>query len=221
MSLLSFNIEALHKKFAAQVVLKDLSLRLNGGELCLLLGANGVGKSTLLRICSGLLPVEQGKVDSCPMAQLGYLGHHSQLYACLTGEENLQFIKQVMRLEVEIDHFLADWNLTDLRQQRVDTLSRGMQARVALARTLLHAPQYIFLDEPSSALDDRSFTIFISQLSARIQSGAVCLLASHDATRFKPYLNRVVQLAEGRICADSKQLGSIQSVFDGYTHANR
>lgn len=206
-------ITSLRKSYAGQIAVDGLSLDLAPGSMNILLGANGAGKSTALRLVCGLLKKDQGEITFANGAEdfrktLGFLGHENMLYQALTVGENLEFYSRLRRLSTDIKHSLELWNLTSHRDKRIHELSKGLKQRAAMACALVHAPRYIFLDEPTANLDDASATILLGELRRLIEtSSGFALIATHDLERFYGTADRVLVMQSGRVVCDSERDG--------------
>jgi len=148
--------------------LRDFTISVERGEVIALLGPNGAGKTTSIRVLTGLLSCSSGfcrVMDKDPgrdgaiiRAQSGVLTETPALYERLTGFQNLEFFGSLAgllknELAKRSAHLLEVFRLTDRVNDRVETYSKGMKQRLALVRALLHNPQLLFLDEPTSDLD--------------------------------------------------------------------
>jgi len=214
-------LSSISKSFSKHRILGDLNLSLKSGEVALLLGANGAGKSTLLRICSGLLRADAGKVSAPAINKIGYLGHATQLYSAFSIEENLSFIADLSGRSQDIEETLSAWGLLELRSKPVSELSRGMQLRASIVRTLMTEPRLILLDEPSSSLDDAAFDLVAAKIKQHASLGAGALIATHDIARFSALASRVLILEEGKIARDSSSKGTKEELYAHYQRVNR
>jgi len=213
-----FELSGISKSYQGHQVLSGLSLSLKAGEPTLLLGANGSGKSTLLRISTQLARADSGKIliSSRPASRehlptFGYFGHEMLMYGNLTVSENFELLRKILKLDVKLDDYSSRWNLGRLENKRLVTLSKGQQARVALAKTFLHSPSFIFLDEPTASLDDVSFELFMSNMANYLEQAVVppvLLIASHDVTRMAEWSQRILVINSMKIAADSGSKGS-------------
>lgn len=205
-------IEALHlqKTFAWVPVLQDLSGQIRQGEIVSLFGPNGAGKTTLLRLMATLLRPTSGTLrlfgqpsaDATARRRLGFLGHDSFLYPDLTPVENLAFYGRAYRLDnipTRIDAALEQVGLQQWRTTAVRVFSRGMEQRLALARTLLHDPDLLLLDEPYSGLDARGVTILQTVLATAKERGKTVVLTTHDFALGLAIATRALLLHRGRI----------------------
>ncbi|PEN14550.1 ABC transporter [Longibacter salinarum] len=210
-------IEGLSHRYGSHEALSDLSLHIEEGALHGLLGPNGSGKTTLFRILSTLMPPSEGQASvfglsttdepSAVRARLGSVFQDYALDENLSVRENLRFQGALYGLRGEalqerIKHLLTLFDVYDRADDRVDTLSGGLQRRVDLARGLLHRPELLLLDEPTTGLDPmarRTFWQAIDRL--REDEGTTLLVATHlmeEAER----CDQVAILANGRLVAN-------------------
>ncbi|HVA20303.1 MAG TPA: heme ABC exporter ATP-binding protein CcmA [Solirubrobacteraceae bacterium] len=157
-------LDGLVRRYGEREALSDVSLSVASGQTLVVFGPNGAGKTTLLRVLSTLLRAHAGSVSvlgkSLPeeawavRGRVGLLGHEPLLYRELTARENLRFHARLHDLSAErVEERLAAVSLTDRADEPLKTLSRGMVARVAIARATLHDPELLLLDEPWANLD--------------------------------------------------------------------
>ncbi len=202
---------ALVKSFGARRVLDRLYLRVEPGEPLALVGANGAGKTTLLRILATLTRPTSGSVlvdgmdvkTAGPRVRrsIGLLAHHPLLYDDLTAEANLRLYARLYGVPDgprQVEALLERIGLRAWRAERVRTLSRGMQQRLALARAFLHRPQVLLLDEPHSGLDGPGVALLDELLREAAEAGRTILLTTHDEARARATGWRVETLAGGR-----------------------
>jgi ABC-type multidrug transport system ATPase subunit len=193
-------------------VLRDVSFIADWGERIALFGPNGAGKSSLLRLIAGLYRpasgdlvvagVEQGRHRLEIRRQLGVLTHQTLLYAELTVEENLRLygtLYEVPSLPKRLTAVTEQFGLEGVRRARVDRLSRGQQQRCALARTFLHAPPLLLLDEPETGLDLDALRLLEAAVLAGNQT---VLVATHQLAQGRRLCNRALVLVGGRLVAD-------------------
>jgi heme exporter protein A len=188
------------KFFGPKLVFKNIDLSVAEGEIVLLVGANGTGKSTLLRILSGLARPTQGNVQSeLDEAGIGYMGHETFIYPQMTALENLRFWARLYGLQSEYKHYmglLKKVGLAGLAQERPAHFSRGMIQRLSLARVLLIEPVLLFLDEPSTGLDRSSQGLLKEEIIAARTRGAGIVWVSHHEEDDLQLANRVFVLKD-------------------------
>jgi ABC-type multidrug transport system ATPase subunit len=185
----------LGRSFGAKRVLRDLDLDVADRDLLVVTGPNGSGKSTLLALCAGLLVPTQGELEvDAERGRIGYLAHEPLVYRELTALENLDLygrLYHVPERRERIGMLLERYGLWEARRERVAALSRGMQQRLALCRTLLHEPDLLLLDEPYAGLDEEGAELLDAELGGLAGTRTV-LLATHEPERVAP-------LATGRL----------------------
>jgi heme exporter protein A len=202
----------LAKAFGLKPVLRGVDLTVAPGELTVLLGPNGVGKSTLLRILATLARPTAGHVSVAgwdlpsgaaeARQRLGVVLHHPLLYGDLTAAENLRFYARLYGLDrpaQRIDEALTQVGLMARRHDLVRNYSRGMQQRLAIARASLHGPAVWLFDEPYTGLDLAASDMLDGLLRAAARQGGAILMTTHDLARGLALADRVLILARGVI----------------------
>ncbi|MDY6874246.1 MAG: heme ABC exporter ATP-binding protein CcmA [Chloroflexota bacterium] len=204
-------VRGLSKRYHYQPVLDGLDLTVNGGELCVLVGANGAGKTTLLRIVASLVRPDAGEVFAGGYTlahggpyrrQIGYLGHQSLFYSDLNAVENLTHYARLYHLADSADRVTQSIQLVGLSAHRtkpVRTYSRGMQQRLAIARSLLHDPEVLLLDEPYTGLDPEAARFLDERLRQLRAPNRAILIAAHRPQGLLSIASHVAWLREGRI----------------------
>ena len=175
-------------------------------------GPNGAGKTTLLRILATLTGPTSGQAtllgydpaqDGAMVRRLiGVLTHHPLLFPTLTARENLKFygqMFQVPRLAERIETLLRKVGLIEHRDRLVETFSRGMQQRLAIARALIHAPRLLLLDEPYTGLDHEGMAFFTQTLKAFQAQGGTVIMTSHDFAKGVALCTKAAILAAGKL----------------------
>ncbi len=158
-------------------VLEGLGFALQPGTVLILRGANGVGKTTLLRTLAGLQPAQMGQV-LLDADTVTYSGHADGLKATLTVVENLMFWAQVHG-HVVIEPAIVAMNLTALRDRRAGDLSAGQKRRLGLARLLVTGRKIWLMDEPTVSLDAASVALFGAMLRFHLGQGGAAIIATH------------------------------------------
>ena len=156
-------------------VLRGVSFRLMPGAVLVLRGANGIGKTTLLRTLAGLQPAVAGQVTG---PELAYGAHADGVKAMLTVQENLQFWASVNGVS-DVAAALQAMNLTGLRDRRAADLSAGQKRRLGLARMMVTGGRVWLLDEPTVSLDVASVALFGAVLRAHLGQGGSAVIATH------------------------------------------
>jgi ABC-2 type transport system ATP-binding protein len=206
----------LTRRFGTKTAVDHIDLRVCRGEVYGFLGPNGCGKSTTIRLLCGLLLPSEGEISvlglSIPQQsealkqRLGYMTQNFSLYGDLSVGDNLDFVARIHGLgkaaaKQRVDELFATYRLGDLRAQLAGTLSGGQRQRLALAAAVLHKPELLFLDEPTSAVDPQSRRDFWSSLFALADAGTTLLVSTHymdEAER----CHRLAILDSGRLVVD-------------------
>jgi ABC-2 type transport system ATP-binding protein len=205
--------EGVTRRYGAVTAVNTLSFSVREGEMFGLIGPDGAGKTTTIRLAGGLLRPDAGTVAILgrdPVAEhraitadVGYLSQRFSLYGDLTIDENIAFFAEihgVKRYGPARDRLLEMTQLIDFRARRADRLSGGMKQKLALACTLVHEPRVLLLDEPTTGVDPVSRREFWKLLSEFLARGLTIVMAT-------PYLDeaercaRVALLHEGRLLA--------------------
>jgi heme ABC exporter ATP-binding subunit CcmA len=194
--------------------LAGVDLSLQTGEVVVVVGANGAGKTSLLRACAGLLPVTSGEatvlgVDlttdhTSVRRYVGLLGHAAPLYDELSAAENVRFAVKALGLPVDrADEALERLGLVGrLRNTPSGRLSAGQRRRVALAALVARRPALWLLDEPHAGLDARTRTLLADLITEAVTDGASVLLSSHEPQLSVPLADRVVSMGGGRVTGE-------------------
>jgi heme exporter protein A len=208
------------KRFGRFLALSGIDLQLQQGHCLGILGPNGAGKTTLLKILGTMLRPSTGTVsiagyDAIQEPEkirpfLGVLSHRTFLYGHLTGLENLQFYGRlfgVPKLVERIYEVLNDVALEAHARQLVRTYSRGMQQRLAIARTLLHQPRLLLLDEPYTGLDRRATSLLQKLLQHALSQRCTIVLSTHDFPRLFELCHEVAIQCQGKIVSRRTMVG--------------
>jgi sodium transport system ATP-binding protein len=207
-------VEGLRKRFGTVQALHDVSFQAGDGRITGLLGHNGAGKSTTLRILSTVLRANEGRaaVDGHDCASnalqvrrsLGVLPHASGLYAHLTGRENIRYYGHLhglkgVELERAIEQLIERLALGTVADRRAKGYSHGERLKIGLARALVHRPQTIILDEPTNGLDVNAVRM-LRDLIRELRVGGRCVLfSSHVMQEVAALCDDIVIISHGRV----------------------
>ncbi len=206
----TLKISALTKTFAGVKALDAVSLDIAPGQRVALLGHNGAGKSTMMKIILGLIPFDAGTVEVCggrpgsaaARAQVAYLPENAAFHPALTGQEQIAHYLSLRGESPKLAmHLLERVGLHAAARRRIGTYSKGMRQRVGLAQALIGKPRLLVLDEPTSGLDPVSRRDFYALLDGLAAEGASILLSSHALTEVEARTDRIVILSGGRMVA--------------------
>jgi heme exporter protein A len=200
-------LEGIGKRFGHRTVLHGINLALQGGEVILLTGANGTGKTTLMRIMAGLIRQTQGVIKSSGIkaGEVGYLGHSPSVYPGLSALDNLAFWQRVNEKPYTADVLNATLKRVELERhgfERAAGFSRGMLQRLNIARLLLQEPLLLLLDEPGTGLDVASTAILRREITTAKDRGAAVVWISHSVRDDLPFAGRVIVLKQQQIDFD-------------------
>ena len=184
-------IQHISKSYGDVVALRDISLRIAPGELFGLIGPDGAGKTTLFRILTTLLLADEGTASVCGLdvvshlkeirRRVGYMPGRFSLYQDLTVEENLEFFATVFNTSIEENYDLIKdiySQIEPFKKRRAGNLSGGMKQKLALSCALIHRPDVLFLDEPTTGVDPVSRTEFWDMLNRLKRKGITILVST-------------------------------------------
>ena len=213
-------VEGLTKSFGTRLTLRGIDLEINQGESVVIFGPNGAGKTTLLKVLATIMNPSSGKViiagldtkESAEEARhlIGIVSHNTFLYGNLTAYENLDFYSRLYDVPVRqkrIHEVVEMVGMTPRLHNRVATLSRGMQQRLSIARSLLHKPSIILLDEPETGLDRQANAMLWEIFQAEGEQKRTIVLTTHNLERGLELAGRVLILDKGMIVYDGLKQG--------------
>lgn len=208
------SLENVRVQYGRLLAVDDISFSLRGGDLLGMIGPNGAGKTTTLRAAAGLQAVSTGRVRV-----LGYdvfrhpteVGRHvgftpdtPAVYDTMVVADFLRFIAQCYEVpwrlaEERIDHWLEMLWLTEKKQAKIGTLSRGMKQRLAVARTLMPDPHLVLMDEPAAGLDPAGRVQFRQLLASLRDQGKAIIVSSHILADLAEYCTHIAIIGHGRL----------------------
>ena len=212
---MSITIKKVNKSYSKQQALTDVSFSLKKGEIVGFLGPNGAGKSTLLKIICCYLKQDSGKVKVCDLdtqennllvkSKIGYLPEQNPLYLDMYIKEYLTFvggIYKVRNIQKRITEIIQQTGLNPEKNKKIKELSKGFKQRVGLAAALIHDPEILILDEPTTGLDPNQL-VEIRNLIKKIGEEKTVLLSTHIMQEVDKLCNRVIIINKGRIVEDN------------------
>ena len=207
----------LRRNFGQFCAVKNVSFEVQRGEIYGLLGANGAGKTTTFRMLCGLLPVSAGEVQVAGLdlrhaaararGRLGYMAQRFSLYVDLSVLQNLRFFASAYGLDRERSRQRIAWaldvfELTDYADTNCRALPLGFKQRLAMAAALMHEPDILFLDEPTSGVDPLARREFWQRINALAEAGVTILVTTHFMDEAN-YCDRLMIMAEGEVLAEA------------------
>lgn len=210
-------VEHLVKKFGLRTAVDDVSFEVEKGTVLGFLGPNGAGKTTTIRMIAGYLPPTSGTVSvngidvgADPVSaqkQMGYMPENTPLYDEMTVAGFLSFLAELRGFsgkerDRRVDATLEKCMLASVRNQTVDTLSKGYRRRTSLAQTLLHDPAVLLLDEPTEGLDPNQKQV-VREMINDMAKDKIIMLSTHVLEEVEALCSRVMIISEGRLKADS------------------
>lgn len=224
-------IENLTKKYGKFIAVDDLSLEIREGEIFGFVGPNGAGKTTTMKMITTLLKADAGKIyiDGVELSddlkgvreRIGYMPDFFGVYDNLKAGEYLEFYGDVAAISKEkrdtiIDDMLSLVDLTHKKDAYVDALSRGMKQRLCLARSLIHNPKLLILDEPASGMDPRARVQMKEILRELKKMGKTIIISSHILSELSELCDSIGIIEHGKIVAT----GSVEEIMRKATKGN-
>ena len=213
-------VQNLTKKYSADsVALDNISFNINKGEICGYIGTNGAGKSTTVKILTGVLGFDSGKVllndidvskDPFEIKKIvGYVPENANLFNSLSPREYIDFIGTIRNIEKSVlakrlDNFSELFEFKDLLDESIGNISKGNKQKVLITSALIHNPDFIFFDEPLNGLDANSIFVFQDLVSFLVSKHKTILYCSHILNTIEKISTQIILLDKGRIVIDSK-----------------
>lgn len=207
----------LTKHFGTLAAVEGVSLRVEAGEILALLGPNGAGKTTTIRMLASILRPTRGtaKIKGFDVVQepidvrrsVGFLTEHHGLYTRMKQQEYLQFFGQIHKMSATVirertTELLTQYGLNEASELRLGQFSKGMRQKLALARTLLHDPAVLLLDEPTSAMDPSSAHMVREGISGLRSSNRAIIVCTHNLHEAEMLADTIAIIRRGRIIAN-------------------
>ena len=230
MSSTVIHVENLTRHFGDNIAVNDLSFEVQAGEVFGFLGHNGAGKTTTVRLLNGVLEAHKGLMrvlDFDPIndgpslrARTGVLTESASVERRLTARDNLLIYADLFgipreKVPVRVSELLEFFGLSEHAGEKVETFSTGMRQRLALARTLLHDPEVLFLDEPTAGLDPVAAN-HVNELIANLseEKGRTVFLCTHNLVEAQKLCDRVAVMEHGKLVA----IGTPVELMHQYVH---
>jgi ABC-2 type transport system ATP-binding protein len=206
-------LENVTKRYDNTTVVESLNLQITTGEIVGLIGHNGAGKSTTLKMIAGLIEPTSGEIrvmgrdiqkEGVKIKQhIGFLPEESPLYEAMTAQQYLLFFSELYRMPrqkalTRIDQLLTSLDLHE-KNKLTGEFSKGMKRKTAIARALLHDPDLLILDEPNSGLDPLTSFFIINYLKALRREGKTIILSAHNLFHVETICDRVGIIKNGKL----------------------
>lgn len=212
---MSVSVKGVTKIYGKQKALNNVSFEIGSGEVVGFLGPNGAGKSTMMKILTGYITQSEGEVSVCGInvlnnsiesrKKIGYLPENNPLYLDMYVKEFLSFIADIHKLKnkkEKVEEMIELTGLTPEKTKKIRQLSKGYRQRVGLAAALIHDPEVLILDEPTTGLDPNQLKD-IRQLIKSIGETKTIMLSTHIMQEVEAICDRAIIIKHGEIVADS------------------
>jgi ABC-2 type transport system ATP-binding protein len=236
--LMAISVNQLTKIYGSQIAVNNISFSINSGQIIGFLGPNGAGKSTTMKILAGYISATSGEaklgdetisVDSLNTKKMvGYLPEHNPLYLEMYVTEYLHFVGGMYGLSGDIlkskvDKVVEMVGLSPEKHKKIEQLSKGYRQRVGLAQALIHEPEVLILDEPTTGLDPNQL-VEIRKLIKEVGKNKTIILSTHIMQEVEAICDRVIIINKGHLVADDslenlkKQGETLEEIFRKLTN---
>lgn len=212
---MSIELKGVTKIYENQKAVDNISIHLKAGEICAFLGPNGAGKTTTMKMITGLIPAESGEIlvmgqdikkNSIEIRKhIGYLPENNPLYTEMYVREYLNYVARIYLPKKEVKGSVENAiKLTGLNKEegkKISQLSKGYKQRVGLAQALIHNPDILILDEPTTGLDPNQI-VEIRELIKMVGKDKCVMLSTHIMQEVEAICDRVIIIKDGKIVAD-------------------
>jgi len=225
---MSLSLKNVSKQYKNQKAVDNISFELKSGEIVGFLGPNGAGKSTTMKIITCFIPPTNGTISVCGLdvsndhlmvkKKVGYLPENNPLYYDMYVREFLDFVASLHKVKNKKDRVNEMIELVGLQKEehkKIGTLSKGYKQRVGLAQAMIHNPDVLILDEPTTGLDPNQI-VEIRDLIKNFGKNKTVLLSTHIMQEVESMCDRVIIINEGKIVADD----SVEAIKKGNNKAN-
>lgn len=211
---MSIEVRNLTKFYGQQAAVNDISFSIKKGEIVGFLGPNGAGKSTTMKMITGFIPATKGELKVCDIVvdidgletkrKIGYLPENNPLYLDMYVREYLEFVGKIYKisnLKARVDEMIKIVGLEVEQNKKIGMLSKGYRQRVGLAQAIIHDPEVLILDEPTTGLDPNQL-VEIRNLIKEIGKSKTVMLSTHIMQEVEAICDRVIIIKSGKIVAD-------------------
>lgn len=224
-----FEIVDLKKKYGNKKAIDGISFDLHGGELCGFVGGNGAGKSTFIKIATGVIGFDAGDVilDGISIKEkpvdfkknISYVPDVPYMYDYMSPMAFWEFILDVYDVdcligEKTVERYIELFDMDDYINQPISSLSKGMRQKVALVSAFIHPAKVYIFDEPFSGLDPKSILVLKNILKEKIDDKCCILFSTHLLDVAEKICNRIIAIKEGKIISDETYACSERNVYD-------
>jgi len=213
---MSIEVKNLYKYYGEQAAVRDVSFSVKKGEIVAFMGPTGAGKSTTMKIMTGFMPASEGEVFICGKKVdidkldtrqiIGYLPENNPLYTDMYVREYLEFVGRIYKiknLKARVSEMISAVGLDVEQHKKIGALSKGYRQRVGLAQAIIHDPEVLILDEPTTGLDPNQL-VEIRELIRSIGKEKTVILSTHIMQEVEAICDRVIIISKGQIVADDK-----------------
>lgn len=235
-------VESIHKSFGSRRAVDGVSFTVERGEVLGFLGPNGAGKSTTMRMITGFIAPDSGRISVCgyditsqpidAKSRIGYLPESAPTYTDMTVSGFLRWVADMRGLagaekRRAVDRAIEMCSLADVVNQTIDTLSKGFRHRTCLAQSILHDPDVLILDEPTDGLDPNQKRE-VRNLIRRMSADKAIIFSTHILEEVEAVCSRAIVIDRGRIVANatpaelkarSRSAGQVTALITGATQA--
>ncbi|MDL1913453.1 MAG: ATP-binding cassette domain-containing protein [Bergeyella sp.] len=230
---MSLEIINFSKKYGSQTVLDRINISIKKMEIIGLLGPNGAGKSTLMKSVVGILKTEKGKIflegediSTHPISskkKIGFLAENNPLYEEMYVREYLDYVTSLHGTDKNRIHIVIDQvGLSEEKNKKIKELSKGYKQRLGIAQAIIHEPNVLILDEPTTGLDPNQI-IEIRSLIKKTGEEKIVILSTHLMQEVEAVCSRVILIDKGKMISDApvenlkKEFGSLETAFHHFT----
>lgn len=200
-------VEHLTKKIGSKTILEDVSLSLNRGQIIGLVGANGAGKTSLMKVILGYSSYQEGHfkvIDNNNKSNVGALIENPGLYPFMSGYDNLKLLNETKNT-YDIDTIVSELKMNEYIYNKAKTYSLGMKQKLGIAIAFLNQPQLIILDEPMNGLDPKAVRDVRELIVKKAQEGVTFLISSHILSELVKITNSILIINKGKIVTETTE----------------